>query len=156
MWIFTNFGFVSAVAHRDNKDTLLVRAREPGVLEMLARRHNVKTKVVKTKNADYLYRAEFKKNVFSAIIADEVMRITYGNFKNSFRAAKQKNTYISHNALMDVWSIMHGLQRDIECGHTCRFQENGSTLDSWMDGAFSIPIQNAEKSKKIKVKKRKR
>jgi hypothetical protein len=111
MWIFTNFGFVSAVNHRTKKDTLLVRAREPGVLEALGERHGVNVSVKKTPSADYLYRAEISKRVFAKMISEEIEAIDYPNFKDSFHAAKEENTATSHSALMSVWNVMYGLQR---------------------------------------------
>ena len=114
MWIFTNYGFVSAVQHNKKKDVLLVRAREPGALEAFAKRHGIKAKVEKTPTADYLYRAEFKKDDFAEAVADEVRRIDYGNFKNSFLAAVPENTTVSHWALMDVWCVMRDLQQNLE------------------------------------------
>lgn len=113
MWIFTNYGFVSAVQHNKKKDVLLVRAREPGALEAFAKRHGLKAKVERTPVADYLYRAEFNKDRFAEAVADEVRRIDYGNFKNSFRAAVPENTTASHWALMDVWRVMRDLQQDL-------------------------------------------
>jgi len=113
MWIFTNFGFVSAVAHNEKKGVLLVRAREPGVLEKLCGRHGVAATVEKTPMADYLYRAEIPQETFASMIADEVKAIDYGNFKNSFKAAKPENTHKSHIALMDVWCVMNRLQDDL-------------------------------------------
>jgi len=110
MWIFTNYGFVSAVKHNAKDNVLLVRAREPGVLEKLCARHGVATTVKKSLAADYLYRAEIAQDVFADIIAAEVKAIDYGNFKNSFQAAKSENTHASHAALMDVWFIMSQLQ----------------------------------------------
>lgn len=114
MWIFTNFGFVSAVQHREKKETLLVRAREPGVLEHLAARHGLDLKIRTTPHADYLYRAEIAKDVFAAIIADEIGRINYANFKSAFRSPIAKNTHRSHDALMDVWMVMNDLQSDLD------------------------------------------
>ena len=114
MWIFTNFGFVSAVGHRDDKDMLMVRAREPGVIDELCGRHGVRTAVAKTPDADYLYRAEIDKKTFAKMIAAEIESIDYANFKNSFRAAKPENTRLAHDALMDVWCVMNRLQHAVD------------------------------------------
>lgn len=114
MWIFTRFGFVSAVKHIDKENTLMVRAREPGVLEMLAERHGIKPDVHKTAAADYLYRMDFKQDQFAQIIGDEILDIQYPNFKNAFKAAKPENDTRAHWALMDVWSVMHKLQSDLK------------------------------------------
>ena len=116
MWVFTNYGFVSAVAHRNKKGILFVRAREPEVLEMLCKRNGISATVRKTEDADYLYRAEIPQREFAKAIAGEILRIDYGNFKNSFTAADPKNTHVSHMALMDVWCVMHGLQYEIKNG----------------------------------------
>jgi hypothetical protein len=112
MWIFTNYGFVSAVAHSEKAGVLLVRAREPGVLEKLCERHAIPAKVETTPCADYLYRMEFGRKAFAAVVSDEITRIDYPNFKSSVRAAQPANTSRLHAALMDVWCVMRGLQQE--------------------------------------------
>lgn len=156
MWIFTNYGFVSAVKHNAKKDTLLVRAREPGVLEQFAARHGIEAKVTKTPKADYLYRAEFKKEDFANAVADEARSIDYGNFKASFKAAKPENTFESHFALMDVWDVMRSLQLRLEA--FSRGEEFGFSTDcgSFTDDDFEngADLADALPAKPAKAKKK--
>ena len=121
MWIFTNFGFVSAVNHRTKKDTLLVRAREPDVLEALGKRHGVNVSVKRTPSADYLYRAEISKRVFAKMMSEEIDAIDYPNFKNSFHAANKENTVPCHSALMSIWGIMYDLQHALAGNRRCGY-----------------------------------
>lgn len=149
MWIFTNYGFVSAVQYNAKKDTLLVRAREPGVLEAFAERHGIKAKVEKTPKADYLYRSEFKKDDFAKAVADEARRIDYGNFKASFKAAKPENTMESHFALMDVWEVMRTLQLRLETAR--HWAEDDFDLAEVADFADGSALADALPSKPEKA-----
>ncbi len=149
MWVFTNYGFVSAVQHNAKKDALLVRAREPGVLEQFAERHGIKVKVEKTPKADYLFRAEFKKDDFAKAVADEARRIDYGNFKASFKAAKPENTMESHFALMDVWGVMRTLQLRLETGR--RWAEDDFDLAEAADYADGSALADALPAKPKKA-----
>ena len=75
MWIFCKLGFFSAVQHRDKPDTLLVRGRFEGDLE--------RSKVWENTTADYFYRMEMPKHVFTKAVAEIANKIDYGNFKDS-------------------------------------------------------------------------
>ncbi len=113
MWIFTNYGFVSAVQHNAKQDAFLVRAREPGVLEEFAKRHKINTVVRETPDADYRYRAEIERTEFAAAVAVEILSIDYGNFKSAFRSLITENTGVTHWALLDVWTVMRDLQEHL-------------------------------------------
>lgn len=103
MWIFTNKGFLSIVAHRAKEDFLLVRAREPGVIEAFW----PKAKVKETPNADYRYRASIEAEFVADVLGAEIFEeIDYDNFKDSIPAEKQEY----HDACMSVWWVMKNLQ----------------------------------------------
>ncbi|HRT22305.1 MAG TPA: hypothetical protein P5318_19520 [Candidatus Hydrogenedentes bacterium] len=106
MWIFTSHGMLSVVAHRTQPDDLLVRAREPGVIEALFPEAKVKT----TPNADYRYRAAISRGHVAVVLANKLFRLGYTNFKASISASKQAY----NDACMDVWSRMSELQNTVD------------------------------------------
>jgi len=100
MWIFTNSGFLSVVAHRDNKEVLLVRARRAGEIESIF----PKAETFKMESADYHYRAEIKRDEVAQVMAEQIQNIEYDNFKSSVNDNKR------HDAYMGVWSVMYAYQ----------------------------------------------
>lgn len=103
MWIFTSNAFLSIVAHRDNTDMRLVRARSPGDIEVVF----PEAEVFEDKNADYQYRAIIPADDVASVLARQVLEMDYDNFKNSIPAAKQDY----HDACLHVWHTMYGLQK---------------------------------------------
>ena len=112
MWIFCKLGFFSAVQHREKPDVLLVRARIKGDLERRIRAiprddllHFGQPKVEITPDADYRYRAEIYKAVFSELLRDTAESIDYDNFKNAAHDGTVRD-----EAYMDVWRAMWSAQ----------------------------------------------
>jgi len=106
MWIFTSHGMLSIVAHRDRPDYLLVRAREPGVIEAIF----PDAKVKRTPNADYRYRAAIPRGHVAVVFGNKLFKLDYTNFKASIPASKQAY----HDACMDVWTRMTELQNTVD------------------------------------------
>jgi hypothetical protein len=100
MWIMLNDCFISLVAKDCSRDEVLVRARRPGDLEKLF----PGVRVEKTTTTDYLFRAKVKRSDVSRMLAGEVERVTYPNFKNSV------DDHPLHDAYMLVWTAMSRLQ----------------------------------------------
>lgn len=103
MWIFTQLGFFSVVAHREKPGVLLVRARVRSDLETLAARAKKCPSVTELDDADYRFRAEFQKKDFSAIISKLVDDIDYDNFKD--RVSKRQG-YARASIYMKVWDTL--------------------------------------------------
>jgi hypothetical protein len=106
MWIFTNQGFISAVADFNNAGNLLVRARAKKHLTALF----PKAKVTKTPDADYLYRASIPQAEVAQVVADQVQAIEYTNFKKSI----PDDEY--HAACSGVWHVLWRYQGEVEQG----------------------------------------
>jgi hypothetical protein len=106
MWIFTNQGFISAVADFNNAGNLLVRARAKSHLSALF----PKAKVIKTPDADYLYRASIPKEEVATVIAQQIQGIEYTNFKKSIPDEEY------HAACSGVWQVMWRHQGVVELG----------------------------------------
>ena len=107
MWLFTTDGFFSAVAHRDDPETILVRAR---VREDALRLQEAigQGEVTETPDADYRYRVLLPRETWSAYLAAAGDTIDYPNFKNAVAArqgADRARVYAG------VWSVMFELQQ---------------------------------------------
>jgi hypothetical protein len=101
MWIFLRESFLSIVAHRDDPECLLVRARKRGDIQRVFP-DAVETH---TPRADYCYRAKVPRAKVAAALAEHAQSINYDNFK----AAVPDQT--RHDAYFTCWSAMLGWGR---------------------------------------------
>jgi hypothetical protein len=113
MWLITEDGFASVVAHRERPDHLLVRARARGDLENLCRiaaEEGVEgfdpVGVFSLEQADYRWRLEVRRDDFAALTAAMVGRIDYDNFKN--RVGQKDPARAS--LYSDVWGTLFRIQ----------------------------------------------
>lgn len=81
MWIFTDFGFFSIVAHRSREGVVLVRGRVEEDLREFAKRAGSPEGVFEDQWADYRYRLEVPSEVAAKVISDEMKSMDYDNFK---------------------------------------------------------------------------
>jgi hypothetical protein len=100
IWLCLSNSFLSIVAHYDDPNKLLVRARVKGHIEAVF----PDAKVYQRKGSDYLYRADIPREVVAKVIGERLTDIDYSNFKNSV-----KNRAL-HDAYAGFWTIMYGLQ----------------------------------------------
>ena len=111
MWIFTETGFVSAVADSKNPGQLVVRARDRAALEPLQvaifAMQEIEVDILNTPNADYPYRLHTDQSVFARWVAHAARDITYKNFKGRCVSTLPEEY---QNALHDVWSVMHQVE----------------------------------------------
>jgi hypothetical protein len=96
VWIFLNDAFLSIVAHRDDPDALLVRARRQGDIE----RTFPGAAVSETPAADYRYRATLPRQKVADALAATVAGIDYPNFKASVADPDR------HDAYLECWGIL--------------------------------------------------
>lgn len=110
MWIVTTFGFFSAVEKPEDRGTpfLTVRARvRKDLVELLARSKGKKPKILDDKRGDYRYRARVRRGVLGRIVADELLRLDYSNFKDAVRLRQGiKREQVYHR----VWADLAELQ----------------------------------------------
>jgi hypothetical protein len=102
MWIFMNDAMLSIVAHRNNKDCLLVRARCAGDIEKTF--PDVKTYTDDC--ADYQHRANIPRVDVAYAISERLLDIDYDNFKNSIA----DDDHMRYVAYTEVWSAMFAFQ----------------------------------------------
>lgn len=101
MWLCLSNSFLSIVAHRDQPDQLLVRARARGHIEAIF----PGASVLETRDADYGFRAVVPRTEAAEVIRRQVEGIDYPNFKDSVRDRRL------HDAYMAFWSTMYRLQQ---------------------------------------------
>lgn len=110
MWIFCNDSFLSIVAHREDPDVFLVRARRRGDIEAAFPCYVV----TETPNADYRFRAAIPRGVVVDMLAERLESIEYDNFKGSIPFKDGPR----HDAYMGVWSVMNRYQQGEYDGRT--------------------------------------
>lgn len=128
MWVFTTGGFVSAVEHRDNKDLLMIRARDRQSLdtmiegielagnainadgEKLAVEKDLEPKA--SDNADYRWRVVISKATFALWLQFEVLNyLNYPNFKSALGKHRGADfTSAAHRVWDDMQLVSDGTQ----------------------------------------------
>jgi hypothetical protein len=111
MWIFTEHGFLSAVADPKDPSRLSIRARDRESLDALV--SHTHQEVVTTPHGDYPYRVFVSPQEFASFVAETAVGIAYDNFKS--RVATTRG-YSYTNALHDVWAVMRGTEDDLARG----------------------------------------
>ena len=100
MWIFLPKSFISVVQKPGDTDTLTVRARIKGDIESVF----PQAKVEVNQGTDYKYRARVPREAVAQVLHDQVMNLSWSNFKGAVKAKKR------HDAYMNVWSAMYAVQ----------------------------------------------
>lgn len=122
MWIFTKYGFFSAVCAKKNggmsreidNDSIMVRARSKEHIENLQNRFAIikNCEISEFPSADYRFRIFVSKKLWSKILEEISQETNYSNFKNevSNYVSKNNGDYAYVDCLHDVWSIMYEFQ----------------------------------------------
>jgi len=93
----TTAGFISAVAHRDDNELLMVRARVKSHLNQLT--EDLST-IYQVEGGDYPWRLVISKEKFNRLLTQQIDEMKYDNFKN---AANKNEEY--GNFLSSVWTL---------------------------------------------------
>jgi hypothetical protein len=122
MWVFTRYGFFSAVCARQGNRTgseaidparLMVRARVRGHLEALKARFADllgTCDIHESATTDYAFRIVVDKLVWARVVSTLAEEIDYGNFKSEVARHQGRGGVDYEHSLHEVWSIMYGLQ----------------------------------------------
>ena len=102
MWVFLSNSFLSIVQDRNDHDRLLVRARFPKDIERVF----PDAETFEGIGMDYRFRAFIPRSEVVKVIAANVAKIDYDNFKSSVKEPDR------HDLYMDVWSIMESAQEE--------------------------------------------
>ena len=107
MWLLTTQGFYSVVAHRDDPDKLLVRARTRADIEALGEQIPA-IEPFEDPAADYRYRAVVSRAEWLVALAQLVTELDYDNFKNAVAGRQGSERAALYGVL---WRELRRLQR---------------------------------------------
>ena len=99
MWVMLNDAWLSIVADNTDEEFLLVRSRRRGDIERI-----FGTEEEVNVSADYHFRQFIHRDHVAGVMAREVQRISYPNFKNSVKDPQLKEAFTS------VWTIGYKMQ----------------------------------------------
>jgi hypothetical protein len=105
MWLFSETGFVSIVRDPQDKDKMVVRARDKDSLKPLVEEYGVK--IVNLKNRDYPHRVFLTRKQFVDWLIQTGEDLEYTNYKNQ---VSKTRGYDFASPLHDVWSTMLRLE----------------------------------------------
>lgn len=123
MWIFTKYGFFSAVCARKGRgepgqpidpDRIMVRARVRGHLEALKEQFPDQlgeSDIQHSTGTDYAFRLIAGKAAWAQVLAGLAEGTDYGNFKSAVAQHQGRAGRDYEHALHDVWGVMYGLQK---------------------------------------------
>lgn len=110
MWLCTQSGFFSIVAHRDKKNRFLLRARFEDDLKNLVFTCSSLSplNIEHTPNADYAFRIEITRAQLIDIMLKLATGITYPNFKGMI--AKRPGQAEKLPAYEELWFLLRRMQ----------------------------------------------
>lgn len=123
MWIFTKYGFFSAVCAREGSgkygqpvdpDRIMIRARLRPHLECLLKRFPDVlggSEIQTFPGTDYAFRVFVAKPIWSKVLAALAEETNYDNFKAEVSRHLGKDGIAYEKSLHAVWEVMYRLQR---------------------------------------------
>jgi hypothetical protein len=123
MWIFTKYGFYSAVCARQGNGNhgepvdlkrVMVRARLRAHLEALKDRFGEllgDSEIKEFAGSDYAFRIFVDKPVWSHVLTGLNDELDYDNFKSEVARFQGREGSAYEHSLHEVWSVMYRLQR---------------------------------------------
>lgn len=120
MWLFTKYGFYSAVCARQgdgrhgrpvDESRIMVRARQRKHLDDLKRRFPELLRSADIRafpGSDYAFRIFVSKSDWMSVVKAIAEELAYDNFKAEVARGEAGDDYEA--ALHDVWSVMYRLQ----------------------------------------------
>jgi hypothetical protein len=122
MWVFTKYGFFSAVCARQgdgqpgqslDRHRIMVRARVREHLEALRQRFPADLgacEILEHAGTDYRFRLLLPKTTWAQIMMHLAAEVDYGNFKSTVARVQTSDAGRYEESLHRVWSVMHKLQ----------------------------------------------
>ena len=108
MWVFNKDGFFSAVQHKDDPGSVVVRARVHEDLLLACDRMGVDGCERTLREADYAFRVTVPRALWVAYVRHTANDLLdYTNFKAAVHGEPDRD-----RALLRVWQAMHDLQED--------------------------------------------
>lgn len=124
MWVFTRYGFFSAVCARQGNgevgqaldpDRVMVRARSRQHLDCLIARFPGLLSGAEIKafaGSDYPYRIFISKTTWVEVLGVVGQELGYDNFKSEAARHRASTGAAYVHALHDVWEVMRSLERE--------------------------------------------
>jgi hypothetical protein len=122
MWLFTKYGFFSAVSARQgdgehgrpvDPTRIMVRARVRDHLEQLVKRfphHLDDCEIQERTTTDYGFYLFMEKRVWAEVVGKIITDLEYDNFESEVARFQGKAGKDYEQALHEVWSVMLRLQ----------------------------------------------
>jgi len=114
MWLFTPRGFYSAVQHKQQPDTIVVRTRvRPDMerlVELVERHTGSRPEVLEWAGTDYRFRALLPRHVWAIVLNDMVAELTYTNFKNAAHKVQDEGAAGRDHTYDAIWQAMYRFQ----------------------------------------------
>ncbi len=122
MWIFTKYGFYSAVCARQgdgrhgqpvDPNRIMVRCRVRQHLEALKERFSdwlADCDIKEFSGTDYAFRIFVDKSVWSQVLVGLNDEMDYDNFKSEVARFQGQDGATYEHSLHGVWSVMHRIQ----------------------------------------------
>jgi hypothetical protein len=123
MWVFTKYGFYSAVCaragtgqHHEPVDPqrMMIRSRLRSHLEAILKRFPVQLSglgIQEFPGSDYAYRLFVDKAIWVEVLADLADETDYDNFKDAVAGHLGAAGRAYGRSLHEVWGVMHRLQQ---------------------------------------------
>lgn len=123
MWLFTKYGFYSAVCARQgdgrhgqpvDPNRIMVRARLRPHLEALKDRFPDLVgdcEIKEFAGTDYAFRIFLDRAVWTQVVAGLTEDLDYDNFKSEVARFQGRDGADYEHALHDIWSVMYRLQK---------------------------------------------
>jgi len=100
VWIFLPNSFLSIVQKPGDGDMLTVRGRIQGDIHAVF----PNAEVISDAGTDYRFRARVPREEVARALADQVLSLSYSNFKATVRDRERHDTYLG------VWDLMYQWQ----------------------------------------------
>ena len=123
MWIFTKYGFLSAVCARQgdgshgqpvDPDRIMIRGRLRSHLEAVKNRFSGllgEYEIQEFAETDYAFRLFVPKVAWEQVLSELAAEIDYDNFKSKVTTFQGAAGAAYEHSLHEVWSVMHRLQK---------------------------------------------
>lgn len=106
MWLYTTIGFFSVVAHREDGQTLLIRARTREDLDELRRRHLPDLEIQDSADGDYPHCALLERSEWEYALARLAADVDYLSFEDAIRGSQGEDRA---NLYQRVWDAVRDL-----------------------------------------------
>lgn len=100
MWLYTRYGFYSAV-QKHNEEGITVRSYNKEDLKNLVSRFQLDVPIIYTPNNDYTYRIKITRGVWGTIVGELALDVDYENFKGEIAKTQSWQRIAGYMAIHD-------------------------------------------------------